>query len=108
MFAGEKINTTENRAVLHTALRVPVDREFSANGQDIAADVHEVLGRMRDFAKALRSGAWLGVTDHTIKNVVNIGIGGSDLALLWLHARYARIRQRELRRISSPISTQPT
>lgn len=79
MFAGEKINTTENRAVLHTALRIPVDREFSANGQDIAADVHEVLGRMRDFAKALRSGAWLGVTDHTIKNVVNIGIGGSDL-----------------------------
>lgn len=79
MFTGEKINTTEDRAVLHTALRVPVDREFSANGQDIAADVHDVLGRMRDFAKALRSGAWQGVTGHTIKNVVNIGIGGSDL-----------------------------
>ncbi|WJY72212.1 glucose-6-phosphate isomerase [Corynebacterium auriscanis] len=79
MFSGEKINTTEQRAVLHTALRVPVEREFSANGQDIAADVHDVLGRMRDFAKALRSGAWQGVTGHTIKNVVNIGIGGSDL-----------------------------
>lgn len=79
MFSGEHINNTENRAVLHTALRIPVDRDFSVDGQDIAADVHEVLGRMRDFAKALRSGAWRGITGHTIKNVVNIGIGGSDL-----------------------------
>lgn len=79
MFDGEHINTTEDRAVLHTALRIPVEREFSVDGQDIAADVHEVLGRMRDFAKALRSGSWQGVTGHTIKHVVNIGIGGSDL-----------------------------
>lgn len=86
MFDGEHINTTEDRAVLHTALRIPVEREFSIpNGsgsdetQDVAADVHAVLGRMRDFAKALRSGSWQGVTGHTIKHVVNIGIGGSDL-----------------------------
>lgn len=84
MFDGKHINTTEDRAVLHTALRIPVDREFSILGgadetQDVAADVHAVLGRMRDFAKALRSGSWQGVTGHTIKHVVNIGIGGSDL-----------------------------
>lgn len=84
MFDGEHINTTEDRAVLHTALRIPVDREFSIpvgadETQDVAADVHAVLGRMRDFAKALRSGSWQGVTGHTIKHVVNIGIGGSDL-----------------------------
>lgn len=79
MFSGEHINRTEDRAVLHTALRIPVEHEFSVDGQDIAADVHEVLGRMRDFARALRSGAWQGISNHTIKNVVNIGIGGSDL-----------------------------
>lgn len=79
MFAGERINNTENRAVLHTALRIPAEDDLSVDGQDVAADVHEVLGRMRDFATALRSGAWLGHTGHTIKKVVNIGIGGSDL-----------------------------
>ena len=79
MFTGEHINNTEDRAVLHTALRMPVADNLVVDGQDIAADVHEVLGRMRDFASALRSGAWLGYTGHTIKTVVNIGIGGSDL-----------------------------
>ena len=79
MFAGERINNTEDRAVLHTALRIPAEDDLSVDGQDVAADVHEVLGRMRDFATALRSGAWLGHTGHTIKKVVNIGIGGSDL-----------------------------
>lgn len=79
MFAGEHINNTEDRAVLHTALRLPVDKELTVDGQDIAADVHEVLGRMRDFASKLRSGAWLGHTGRTIKKIVNIGIGGSDL-----------------------------
>ena len=79
MFAGEHINNTEDRAVLHTALRLPVEDDLSVDGQDVAADVHEVLGRMRDFATALRSGSWLGHTGHTIKKVVNIGIGGSDL-----------------------------
>ena len=79
MFAGEHINNTEDRAVLHTALRIPAEEDLTVDGQDVAADVHEVLGRMRDFATALRSGAWLGHTGHTIKKVVNIGIGGSDL-----------------------------
>ncbi|MBC2680998.1 glucose-6-phosphate isomerase [Corynebacterium sp. 4HC-13] len=79
MFNGEKINTTEKRAVLHTALRMPVERDFALEDQDVAADVHAVLGRLRDLARALRSGAWRGVTNHTIKHVVNIGIGGSDL-----------------------------
>lgn len=79
MFTGVHINNTEDRAVLHTALRLPVDQDLRVDGQDAAADVHEVLGRMRDFASALRSGAWQGATGHTIKKVVNIGIGGSDL-----------------------------
>ena len=79
MFTGTHINNTEDRAVLHTALRIPAENDLSVDGQDVAADVHEVLGRMRDFASALRSGEWLGYTGHTIKTVVNIGIGGSDL-----------------------------
>ncbi|MCS4536415.1 glucose-6-phosphate isomerase [Corynebacterium sp. HS2168-gen11] len=79
MYSGVHINNTEDRAVLHTALRLPVEQEFTVDGQNVAEDVHEVLGRMRDFATALRSGKWLGYTGHTIKTVVNIGIGGSDL-----------------------------
>lgn len=79
MFEGQHINTTEDRAALHTALRIPMEREFTVDGQDIAADVHDVLGRMRDFARELRSGNWQGVTGRTIKHIVNIGIGGSDL-----------------------------
>lgn len=79
MFSGAHINNTEDRAVLHTALRMPVSDELEVDGQDVAADVHEVLSRMRDFAHDLRSGKWLGHTGHTIKTVVNIGIGGSDL-----------------------------
>nr|VDG62694.1 glucose-6-phosphate isomerase [Streptococcus thermophilus] len=79
MFTGEHINSTEDRAVLHTALRIPAEDDLTVDGQDAAADVHEVLGRMRDFASKLRSGQWQGHTGHTIKKVVNIGIGGSDL-----------------------------
>ncbi|PRQ11022.1 glucose-6-phosphate isomerase [Corynebacterium sp. 13CS0277] len=79
MFGGVHINNTEDRAVLHTALRLPVEQSLEVDGQDVAADVHDVLSRMRDFAHALRSGEWLGYTGHTIKTIVNIGIGGSDL-----------------------------
>ena len=79
MFTGAHLNSTENRAVLHTALRMPADQDLKVDGQDVAADVHKVLGQMRDFASALRSGAWLGHTGRTIKKIVNIGIGGSDL-----------------------------
>lgn len=81
MYAGEKINTTENRAVLHTALRRPAaDKgKVMVDGQDCVADVHEVLDRMYAFADRVRSGEWRGVSGKTIKHVLSIGIGGSDL-----------------------------
>jgi glucose-6-phosphate isomerase len=79
MFAGDHINTSEDRAVLHTALRLPRDAELTVDGQDIVADVHEVLDRMGDFTDRLRSGEWRGATGERISTVVNIGIGGSDL-----------------------------
>jgi glucose-6-phosphate isomerase len=79
MFAGEKINLTENRAVLHTALRAPATRAFELDGQNITADVHGVLDRIKTFSDSVRSGAWLGHTGKPITDVVNIGIGGSDL-----------------------------
>ncbi|MFD9662078.1 glucose-6-phosphate isomerase [Rhodococcus sp. NPDC059968] len=79
MFAGEHINTSEDRAVLHTALRLPADATLVVDGQDVVADVHEVLDRMGDFTDRVRSGEWRGATGERIKTVVNIGIGGSDL-----------------------------
>jgi glucose-6-phosphate isomerase len=79
MFAGEHINTTEDRAVLHTALRLPRDATLVVDGQDVVAEVHEVLDRMGAFSDRVRSGAWTGHTGQRIKTVVNIGIGGSDL-----------------------------
>jgi glucose-6-phosphate isomerase len=79
MFSGEHINTSEDRAVLHTALRLPRDAELVVDGQDVVADVHAVLDRMGEFTDAVRSGAWTGHTGERISTVVNIGIGGSDL-----------------------------
>ena len=81
MFSGEHINTTEDRAVLHTALRRPKDQigKFVVDGQDTVADVHEVLDRMYAFANRVRSGEWKGVTGKRIEHVMSIGIGGSDL-----------------------------
>ncbi|MDQ6694978.1 MAG: glucose-6-phosphate isomerase [Chloroflexota bacterium] len=79
MFAGEKINTTENRAVLHTALRAPRDTQIVVEGVDVVPEVHKVLDRMSSFSDEVRSGRWLGHTGKRIRNVVNIGIGGSDL-----------------------------
>lgn len=79
MFSGEHLNTTEDRAVLHTALRAPADRALIVDGQDVTADVHDVLDRMSAFAESVRSGDWLGHTGKPITKVVNIGIGGSDL-----------------------------
>jgi glucose-6-phosphate isomerase len=79
MFRGEHINVTENRAVLHTALRLPADAKLIVDGQDVVADVHAVLARMRDFATRVRSGEFKGFTGKRIKNVINVGIGGSDL-----------------------------
>jgi glucose-6-phosphate isomerase len=79
MFAGEKINNTENRAVLHTALRAPRGSKLVVDGQDVNADVHAVLDRVRVFTDAVRGGQWLGHTGKPITDIVNIGIGGSDL-----------------------------
>jgi glucose-6-phosphate isomerase len=81
MLAGEHINTTEDRAVLHTALRRPAGSSSAlvVDGQNVDADVHEVLGKMSAFAERVRSGEWTGVTGKPVKTVVNIGIGGSDL-----------------------------
>ncbi len=79
MFAGEHINRSEDRAVLHTALRLPRDASLVVDGQDVVADVHEVLDRMAAFAERVRSGQWRGHTGEPISTVVNIGIGGSDL-----------------------------
>jgi glucose-6-phosphate isomerase len=79
MFAGERINTTENRSVLHVALRMPSDATLVVDGTDVVAQVHDVLGTMAGFARQIRSGDWRGFTGLPITAVVNIGIGGSDL-----------------------------
>ena len=79
MFRGEKINVTEKRAVLHTALRAPRDASIVVDGENVVPKVHAVLDRMADFANRVRSGEWKGHTGKRIRNVVNVGIGGSDL-----------------------------
>ncbi len=79
MFRGDKINTTENRAALHVALRAPKGASIVVDGANVVPDVHAVLDRMTDFAHRVRSGAWTGHTGKRIRNVINIGIGGSDL-----------------------------
>ena len=79
MFRGDKINITENRAVLHVALRAPCDAHVLVDGEDAVPGVHAVLAKMADFAARVRGGDWLGHTGKRIRNVVNIGIGGSDL-----------------------------
>ncbi|HOW94517.1 MAG TPA: glucose-6-phosphate isomerase, partial [Mycolicibacterium fallax] len=79
MFAGERINTSEDRSVLHTALRLPRGAQLAVDGHDVVADVHATLDAMGDFTDRLRTGAWTGATGKRISTVVNIGIGGSDL-----------------------------
>src|ERR1700744_3760097 len=79
MFRGEHINVSENRAVLHTALRLPADATLEADGQNVVADVHAVLNRMGDLSVRARSVEFKGFTGKPIKNVINVGIGGSDL-----------------------------
>jgi glucose-6-phosphate isomerase len=79
MFQGEKINITENRAVLHIALRAPQERSIIVDGEDVVPQVHAVLNKMTDFVNRVRSGEWKGYTGKRIRNVINIGIGGSDL-----------------------------
>ena len=103
MFAGEHINTTEDRSVLHTALRLPSGASLVVDGVDVAAEVHGVLGRMADFSDRVRSGAWQGATGERILNVINIGIGGSDLgpAMAYLALRYYSDRDMTFRFVSN-------
>ena len=96
MFRGDKINTTEHRAVLHVALRAPRDQKIEVDGVDVVAGVHEVLDRMRDFADRVRSGEWVGHTGERITAVVNIGIGGSDLGPVMAYEALKHYSQRDL------------
>ena len=96
MFAGERINTTENRAVLHVALRAPKGEVIEVDGKDQVPEVHEVLDRMGAFAERIRSGAWTGHTGKRIRTVVNIGIGGSDLGPVMAYEALKFYAQRDL------------
>jgi glucose-6-phosphate isomerase len=103
MFAGEKINSTENRAVLHVALRAPRTASIVVDGEDVVPAVHAVLERMAAFATRVRSGAWTGFTGRRIRNVVNIGIGGSDLgpAMACEALRHYSLRELTVRFVSN-------
>ena len=96
MFSGERINVTEDRAVLHVALRAPREVEIRVDGEDVVPGVHEVLERMADFATHVRDGSWLGHTGNPIRNVVNIGIGGSDLGPVMAYEALRHYSSREL------------
>jgi glucose-6-phosphate isomerase len=97
MFSGERINVTEDRAVLHTALRAPMGERVIVDGADVVSEVHAVLDRMSAFADAVRSGQWKGYTGKRIRNVVNIGIGGSDLGPVMAYEALRHYSQRDLR-----------
>ena len=96
MFAGTHINVSEDRAVLHVALRMPRDAQLIVDGVDVVAEVHEVLDRMGAFCDAVRSGEWLGATGRRIRNVVNVGIGGSDLGPVMAYRALRDVSDREL------------
>ena len=96
MFTGQKINTTENRAVLHVALRAPKSESILVDGEDVVPEVHKVLDKMAAFADKIRSGVWLGYTDKPIKNIINIGIGGSDLGPVMAYEALKHYSHRDL------------
>jgi glucose-6-phosphate isomerase len=96
MFTGEKINITENRAVLHVALRAPKSESIKVDGEDVVPEVHKVLDKMSGFADRIRSGEWKGHTGKRIKNVINIGIGGSDLGPVMAYEALKHYSQRDL------------
>ncbi len=96
MFAGEVINTTEHRAVLHTALRAPPEERVWVDGIDVVSEVHAVLARMATFSEQIRSGLWRGHTDRPIRHVINIGIGGSDLGPVMAYEALKHYSQRDL------------
>ena len=107
MFAGEKINVSEHRSVLHVALRMPKGSSLIVDGTDVVAQVHEVLDRMRAFSDRIRSGEWKGHTGKPIRNIVNIGIGGSDLGPVMAYEalRYYSKRDLTFRFVSNVDST---
>ncbi len=96
MFRGERINVTEDRAVLHVALRAPRDARIEVDGADVVPEVHEVLDRMAAFADRVRGGAWTGATGKPIRNVVNIGIGGSDLGPVMAYEALRHYSRRDM------------
>ena len=96
MFSGEKINSTEHRAVLHVALRAPRGEKILCDGRDIVPDVHEVLSRMAAFSKQIRGGTWKGHTGKPIRAVVNVGIGGSDLGPVMAYEALRHVADRQL------------
>jgi glucose-6-phosphate isomerase len=110
MFAGERINTTEDRSVLHTALRLPPGSHLEVDGADVAAEVHDMLDRMSDFSERVRQGSWRGSSGKRIVNVVNIGIGGSDLgpAMAYLALQYYSDRDMTFRFVSNVDPTDIT
>jgi glucose-6-phosphate isomerase len=97
MFRGEKINITENRAVLHVALRAPRDASILVDGKNVVPEVHAVLDKMADFSDRVRSGAWKGHTGKRIRNVINIGIGGSDLGPVMAYEALKFYSQRDMK-----------
>jgi glucose-6-phosphate isomerase len=96
MFRGEHINVSEDRAVLHVALRMPKDRSLVVDGEDVVKQVHEVLDRMSAFSERVRSGEWRGHTGKPIRNVINIGIGGSDLGPVMAYEALRHYSRREM------------
>jgi len=96
MFRGEKINVTEKRAVLHVALRAPTGQSIVVDGEDVVPQVHAVLGKMSDFSTRVRSGEWKGHTGKPIRNVINIGIGGSDLGPVMAYEALRHYSRRDL------------
>jgi glucose-6-phosphate isomerase len=96
MFSGQKINVTEDRAVLHVALRAPRDAHIMVDGQDVVPEVHAVLDKMTSFADRVRNGEWLGHTGRRIRNVVNIGIGGSDLGPVMAYEALKHYSRRDM------------
>src|SRR3954454_19525544 len=96
MFRGERINVSEDRAVLHVALRMPKDRSLIVDGEDVVKQVHEVLDRMSAFSDRVRSGDWKGHTGKPIRNVINIGIGGSDLGPVMAYEALRHYSDREM------------
>jgi glucose-6-phosphate isomerase len=96
MFAGEHVNVSEDRAVLHVALRMPRERSLIVDGVDVVKQVHEVLDRMADFTERVRAGEWRGHTGRPIRNVVNVGIGGSDLGPVMAYEALRHFSRREM------------